>query len=57
MSKKQNTAEKYLKTKRSSSIDYLFMALIGIGVLMFIFWWAYYCMIAMLVVVVAGGVL
>ena len=52
MSKKQNTAEKYLKTKRSSSIDYLFMALIGIGVLMFIFWWAYYGMIAMLVGVI-----
>ena len=49
MSKKQNTAEKYLTTARSSLSDYIFAALIGIGVLMFIFWWAYYGMIAMLI--------
>ena len=49
MSKKQSTAEKYLTTKRTSVSDYIFMAFIGIGVFMFIFWWAYYGMIAMLV--------
>jgi hypothetical protein len=49
MSKKQNTAEKYLTTARTSLIDYIFAALIGIGVFLFIFWWAYYGMIAMLI--------
>ena len=49
MSKKQNTAEKYLTTARTSLIDYIFAVLIGIGVFLFIFWWAYYGMIAMLI--------
>ena len=34
MSKKQNTAEKYLTTARTSLIDYIFAVLIGIGVVL-----------------------
>ena len=49
MSKKQNTAEKYLTTKRTSVGDYIFMALIGIGAVLFVFSWIYYGMIGLLI--------
>ena len=49
MSKKQNTAEKYLTTARTSLSDYIFMGLIGIGAVLFVFSWIYYGMIGLLV--------
>ena len=49
MSKKQNTAEKYLTTKRNSVVEYIFMGFIGIGAILFVFSWIYFGMIGLLV--------
>jgi len=49
MKSKQNTAQKYLTTKRSSVLDLVFALFIGIGALLFLFSWLYYAIIALLI--------
>lgn len=49
MSKKQNTAEKYLTAKSSFLLDAVFCILLGGGALFFIFGWLYYGIIGITV--------
>ena len=49
MKAKQNTAQKYLTTKRSSALDLVFAVFIGIGALLFLFSWLYYAILALLI--------